>query len=75
LIDSLRAHKQVVPHFHLPLQSGSDALLRRMNRQYTRDDYLRMLDRVLHAFDRPALTTDVIVGFPGETDDAFQRTV
>ena len=75
LVAVLRSHTQVVPHFHLPLQSGADRVLRRMNRQYTRDDYLRMLDRVLHAFDRPALTTDVIVGFPGETDDAFQRTV
>jgi hypothetical protein len=46
-----------------------------MNRQYTRDDFLRMVDRVNDAFDRPALTTDVIVGFPGETDDEFQRTV
>jgi threonylcarbamoyladenosine tRNA methylthiotransferase MtaB len=75
LLAVLREHPQVVPHFHLPLQSGSDRLLRRMNRQYTRDDFLRMLDRVHAAFDRPALTTDVIVGFPGETDDAFQRTV
>jgi threonylcarbamoyladenosine tRNA methylthiotransferase MtaB len=71
----LRDHVQVVPHFHLPLQSGSDLLLRRMNRQYTRDDYLQMLDRVRGAFDRPALTTDVIVAFPGETDGEFERTV
>ena len=65
----------MVPHFHLPLQSGSDRLLRRMNRQYTRDDFLRMLDLVKSGFDRPALTTDVIVGFPGETDEEFERTV
>jgi MiaB/RimO family radical SAM methylthiotransferase len=75
LVAVLQSHAQVVPHFHLPLQSGSDVVLRRMNRQYTRDDYLRMLDRVLDAFDRPALTTDVIVGFPGETDGEFQRTI
>jgi threonylcarbamoyladenosine tRNA methylthiotransferase MtaB len=75
LIAVLRDHAQVVPHFHLPLQSGSGALLRRMNRQYTRDDFLRMTDRVRAAFDRPALTTDVIVGFPGETDAEFERTV
>jgi threonylcarbamoyladenosine tRNA methylthiotransferase MtaB len=75
LLDVLRDHAAVVPHFHLPLQSGSASLLRRMNRQYTRDDFLRMVDRVNDAFDRPALTTDVIVGFPGETDDEFQRTV
>jgi threonylcarbamoyladenosine tRNA methylthiotransferase MtaB len=75
LLDVLRDHAAVVPHFHLPLQSGSQKLLRRMNRQYTRHDYLRMVDRVNTAFDRPALTTDVIVGFPGETDEEFQRTV
>ena len=74
LIAVLRDHDQVVPHFHLPLQSGSERLLRRMNRQYTRDEFLQMLDKVHAAFDRPALTTDVIVGFPGETDEEFERT-
>ncbi len=74
LVAVLRSHAQVVPHFHLPLQSGSDALLRRMNRQYTRDDYLTMIDRVRRSFDRPALTTDIIVGFPGEEDAAFAQT-
>jgi threonylcarbamoyladenosine tRNA methylthiotransferase MtaB len=75
LIAVLRSHPQVVPHFHLPLQSGSNALLRRMNRQYTSEDYLRMVDLVRGAFDRPALTTDIIVGFPGESDQAFERTL
>jgi threonylcarbamoyladenosine tRNA methylthiotransferase MtaB len=75
LVAVLRDHPQVVPHFHLPLQSGSDVLLRRMNRQYGRDDFLRMVDRVCAAFDRPALTTDVIAGFPGETDEEFCRTL
>jgi MiaB/RimO family radical SAM methylthiotransferase len=75
LIEVLRFHAQVVPHFHLPLQSGSAELLRRMNRQYTRDDYLRMIDRVHDAFDRPAITTDIIVGFPGETDARFAETL
>jgi MiaB/RimO family radical SAM methylthiotransferase len=75
LVAALRGHPQVVPHFHLPLQSGSDALLRRMNRQYRREDYVRMVQRVREAFDRPALTTDIIVGFPGETDEEFQQTL
>lgn len=74
LLAVLRSHEQVVPHFHLPLQSGSDRLLRRMNRQYGRDDFLRMVDRVNGAFDRPALTTDIIVGFPGEDEQAFDET-
>jgi tRNA-2-methylthio-N6-dimethylallyladenosine synthase len=71
----LRGHPQVVPHFHLPLQSGSDELLRWMNRQYTREDFLEMVERVNAAFDRPALTTDIVVGFPGESDGEFERTV
>jgi threonylcarbamoyladenosine tRNA methylthiotransferase MtaB len=75
LIEVLRRLPQVVPHFHLPLQSGSDRLLRRMNRQYRRDEFLRMLDRVRRAFDRPALTTDIICGFPGECDGAFEQTL
>ena len=75
LLAVLAAHPQVVPHFHLPLQSGSDLILRRMNRQYRRDDFLRMIDRVNESFDRPALTTDIIAGFPGETDDEFDRTL
>jgi threonylcarbamoyladenosine tRNA methylthiotransferase MtaB len=75
LLAALRSHRQVVPHFDLPLQSGSSTLLRRMNRQYTRNDFLRMLDRVSAAFDRPALTTDIIVGFPGEDDHGFEQTL
>ncbi|MGD0461988.1 MAG: MiaB/RimO family radical SAM methylthiotransferase [Tepidisphaeraceae bacterium] len=75
LLQVLRSQAQVVPHFHLPLQSGSSAILRKMNRQYTRDDFLRLLDRIDLAFDRPALTTDIIVGFPGETDADFQQTL
>jgi MiaB/RimO family radical SAM methylthiotransferase len=75
LVGILKSHPQVVPHFHLPLQSGSDLLLRKMNRQYTRDDFLRMLDLVHSSFHRPALTTDIIVGFPGETDHEFDQTL
>jgi threonylcarbamoyladenosine tRNA methylthiotransferase MtaB len=75
LFHCLRSHPQVVPHFHLPLQSGSSAVLRKMNRQYSRDDFLRLLDRIGQAFERPALTSDIIVGFPGETDADFQQTL
>lgn len=63
------------PHLHLPLQSGSGAILRRMNRQYSPDDYRDAVDRLRDALDRPAITTDVIVGFPGETDDDFAATL
>jgi threonylcarbamoyladenosine tRNA methylthiotransferase MtaB len=65
----------VAPHFHLPLQSGSPRILRRMNRQYTVDDFRRTVDRIRSTLDRPALTTDVIVGFPGETDEDFAATL
>jgi len=75
LLAVLSSHHQVMPHFHLPLQSGSDLILHRMNRQYSRDDFLRMVERVRKAFDRPALTTDVVVGFPGEDDAEFEQTV
>lgn len=74
LLAVLSSHDQVMPHFHLPLQSGSDLILRRMNRQYSRDDFLRMVERVRQAFDRPALTTDIVVGFPGEDDAEFEQT-
>jgi threonylcarbamoyladenosine tRNA methylthiotransferase MtaB len=75
LIRVLKGHEQVVPHFHLPLQSGSDHLLRRMNRQYDSSDFLRVVDQVKTSFDRPALTTDIIVGFPGESDEEFDKTL
>jgi threonylcarbamoyladenosine tRNA methylthiotransferase MtaB len=75
LLKVLKGSPRVVPHFHLPLQSGSDRLLRRMNRQYGREDFLELAERVKEAFDRPAITTDIIVGFPGENDEEFERTV
>jgi len=64
-----------VPHLHLPLQSGSDAVLRRMNRQYNSGQYVEMLRRVRDALDRPAISTDIVVGFPGETDADFEQTL
>jgi threonylcarbamoyladenosine tRNA methylthiotransferase MtaB len=72
---NIGVHPLVVPHLHLPLQSGSAVLLRRMNRQYTRDDYLRLVDRVTTAWHRVALTTDIIVGFPGESNSCFEQTL
>ncbi len=75
LLETLKRHPQVVPHFHLPLQSGSNRILGRMNRQYRREDYLSMIERVNVAFDRPAITTDIMVGFPGEEDDDFSQTM
>ncbi len=75
LLSTLASQEQVVPHFHLPLQSGSDRILARMNRQYRRGHYVEMIERVRRTWDRPAITTDVIVGFPGETDADFAATM
>lgn len=67
--------KKVCPHFHLSLQSGCNSVLKRMNRKYTCEEYLEKCDMLRKAYKSPALTTDVIVGFPGETEEEFQETV
>jgi threonylcarbamoyladenosine tRNA methylthiotransferase MtaB len=74
-VERIVDNKKVCPHFHLSLQSGCNSVLKRMNRKYTREEYLEKCDLLRKAYDRPALTTDVIVGFPGETDEEFQDTV
>ncbi len=75
LLDVAASSERFCPHFHVPLQSGSDRVLRLMNRRYTAGEFLAALDRMRRRLDRPALTTDVIVGFPGETDEDFAKTV
>ena len=62
------------PHFHLSLQSGCDETLNRMNRKYTTEEYARSCQLLRKYFDHPAITTDVIVGFPGETEEEFEKT-
>lgn len=69
------ANKKVCPHFHLSLQSGCNTILKRMNRKYTREQYFEKCEMLREAYDALALTTDVIVGFPGETDEEFEETV
>lgn len=71
---ALAALPRFCPHFHLSLQSGADATLRRMNRRYSVADYRESVLLLRKYFDHPALTTDVIVGFPGETEDEFQES-
>ena len=70
----LSAMEKICPHFHLSLQSGCDATLKRMNRHYTCEDYLYRCGILRKYFEDPAITTDVIVGFPGETDEEFAET-
>ena len=74
-IEAMAANPAVCPHLHLPLQSGSDATLASMHRGYTAERYLGRLARARAAVDDLAVTTDIIVGFPGETDDDFERTL
>lgn len=74
-IDRIVDNEKVCPHFHLSLQSGCNTVLKRMNRKYTCEEYFEKCEILRKAFDRPALTTDVIVGFPGETEEEFRETV
>jgi tRNA-2-methylthio-N6-dimethylallyladenosine synthase len=75
LVQAIRDVPKVVEYLHLPLQSGSDRVLERMNRGYTRARYLELIAELREAVPDIALSTDLIVGFPGETDDDFERTV
>ena len=72
--EKLAGLPEFCPHFHLSLQSGCDATLKRMNRHYTTEDYLRRCGILREIFDHPAITTDVIAGFPGETEEEFEET-
>lgn len=69
-----KSHK-ICRHLHLPLQSGSDTMLKKMNRHYTKDDYLNLVTKVRAACPDISLTTDIIVGFPGETEQDFLETM
>ena len=72
---ALASLRSLCPHFHLSLQSGCNETLRRMNRKYTAEEFAEKVRILREAFDRPALTTDVIVGFPGETEEEFAETL
>ena len=71
---ALASMPKFCPHFHLSLQSGCDETLKRMNRHYTTEEYAAGCDILRRYFDNPAITTDVIVGFPGETEEEFEET-
>lgn len=73
-VRALSGMEKVCPHFHLSLQSGSNSVLKRMNRKYTAEEYYDRVGILREYFDDPAITTDVIVGFPGETEKEFQET-
>ncbi len=75
LVDQIKALEKVCSHFHLPVQSGSNRILKRMNRGYTREEYLALIKHIEKQFPDASITTDVIVGFPGETEADFQETL
>lgn len=74
MVDSIRESKHVCEHFHLPLQSGSDRILKQMHRGYSKQQYLELADYVKKQIPGASITTDIIVGFPGETDEDFEQT-
>lgn len=74
MVEQVGRHSNICPYLHLPVQSGSDRILRRMGRGYARNMYLELVDQLRRARPALALSTDIIVGFPGETEDDFQQT-
>ena len=75
LIQAFKDCEKLCPHIHLPVQSGSTEILRRMNRRYTKEDYLRLVEKIRDAVPDIAVTTDIITGFPGETEEDFEETM
>ena len=73
MINLINTRDNLANHFHIPLQSGSDAVLKRMNRKYDKASFLKKIKKIKEACPNVALTTDVIVGFPGETEEEFNE--
>ena len=75
LVDRMAALPKCMPHFHLPLQAGSDKILRQMRRRYTKAEFSRLVEKLRGSFPDVGITTDVMVGFPGETDTDFEESL
>ena len=75
LIKAMKEIPQMCSHIHLPLQSGSSSILKQMNRKYTKDEYLFLIEKIRESLKDITISTDIIVGFPGETEDDFQETL
>ena len=74
-IEAMGKQGNIMPHLHLPVQSGSNVILKRMNRKYTKEEYLAKVEKLKKAVPGIAITTDIIVGFPGETEEDFNETL
>lgn len=74
-LQRLAGIQKLCPHFHVSMQSGSDGVLARMNRKYTTREYAHTIENIRSVFDNPAVTTDIITGFPGETEEEFEETL
>ena len=75
LIEVLSKRGNLMEHIHLPVQSGSTEVLKRMSRKYSREDYIKLVAKIKAAIPDVVLTTDIIVGFPGETEEQFAETL
>jgi len=75
MIDIIAKYKNIMPYIHLPLQSGSDMILKKMNRRYTKEEYLKLFKKMKERIPNVAITTDIIVGFPNETEEDFNETL
>lgn len=75
MIKVIKKYDNIMPYIHLPIQSGSNNILKTMGRKYTKEDYLTLFNKIKKEIPNVAITTDIIVGFPGETDDDFQQTM
>ncbi len=75
MVDVIANHDNIMPYIHLPLQSGSNKILKLMNRRYTKEDYLKLYDSIRKKVKNSSITTDIIVGFPGESEEDFEETL
>ena len=75
MIEAIRSNKNIMPYIHLPIQSGNTQILRKMNRRYSREEYLALFDKLKRELPDFSFTTDIIVGFPNESDEAFEDTL
>ena len=75
MIETIAKYDNIMPYIHLPLQSGSDSILRLMGRRYTKSEYLELFNKIKSTVPNAAITTDIIVGFPNETDEDFEETM